>query len=196
MKQLICSMLMILSVAGYAQRRAPKMAPVFADGYYINTRNDTVRGEIQTNVEDETTFYHQFHFRKVKTGKPRAFNTARTKAYGYEGRHFELLEYDGEKKFVERLTNGRLVFYEYRFHGKIDGLPAIESTYYIRDTWKQKNEESLAKINNKFYKKSLKPFMKDEQPMIWDDLDKYTFSAPKVINAINEFNSLYPESAN
>ena len=88
------------------------------------------------------------------------------------------------------------MFYEYQFHGKVDGEPGIESNYFIRDSWNRDKEESFAKISNKFYKKSLKPFMKEDQPMIWDDLDKYTFSKPKLVNAINEFNSYYMDTAN
>lgn len=197
MKKLACALFVLCSLAGLSQRRGqPKMAPIFSKGYYINTRSDTVRGEIQNNVEDETSFYTQFNFRKPPSTKARPYNARRTKAYGFDGRHFELLEHDGKQMFVERLTNGRLVFYEYRFHGKVDGVPAIESEYYVRDTWVKEPENALVKINNKFYKKSLKPIMKEEQPMIWDDLDKYTFNESKLINAINEFNSYYVDAAN
>lgn len=172
------------------------MAPVFSQGYYVNQRNDTVKGEIQVNLEDETEFYKKFFFRAAKTGKPRAFDFRRAKAYGFDNRHFVTIEYDGEKSFVERLVDGRLAFYEKLELGKVDGMPSIVSVYYIADTWTQDKDKKMARVSTKFYKKSLKPFMKEEQPVIWDDLDKFTFSENAVMQALNEFNSYYADKAN
>jgi hypothetical protein len=174
------------------------MAPTFSKGYYVNHKGDTIRGEIQNNPEDETEFYQTFAFRGRGAGKPRAFNGQRIKAYGFDDKHFVSAMIDGERKFLERLTDGRLRFFEYRFHGKIDGYPAIESAFYIKDTRAEGEDielQELRQISNKFYKKSLKPYMKD-QPMIWDDMDKYTFDKQDIVKSINDFNAYYSQVAN
>lgn len=172
------------------------MAPIYSEGYFVNQRGDTVRGEIQTNVEDATSFYKEFAFKTKRSTKPRVYNTQRAKAYGFDGKDFVMTNYDGKKLFVKRLALGRLGFYEYQFNGKIDGLPAVESVYFVRDTWAESKEKGFSKISNKFYKKSLKPFMAEEKPEIWQQLDKFHFDEQTVVNAINEFNQDFAATAN
>ena len=200
MKLPLSLLLVFVFSSAFSQARAPKMAPIFADGYYVTHRKDTVRGEVQVNVEDETSIYNEFAFRKKGSSKPRKVGPNVARAYGFTDRNFVLVSSDGKKFFAERLVFGRLAFYECMYHGKIDGLPAIESAYFIRDTWKpvdaKAKEIPVTVLHEKFYKKSLKPFMQDDQPMIWSDLDKFTFEKNKVVNAINEFNSYYEDSAN
>jgi hypothetical protein len=179
-------------------KKAPKMAPVLAEGYYIGTKNDTVRGEVQVNPESETDFYQQFSFKPAKGGKVMPMDSKRAKAYGFDGRHFILIPHDAGNVYVERLAEGRLNFYEYKFNGKIDGLPAIESTYFAQDTRAEGDDlklRDISKISNKFYKRDLKPYMKD-QLMIWTDLDKFTFNKQTVVKAIKEFNSFYVITGN
>lgn len=175
------------------------MAQVFVKGYYVNAKGDTVKGQIQVNPDDQTDFYKQFAFLPPKSKKSKTFTAdARIKAYGLENRNFVLIEYGGERFFVERLTMGRIRFYERQFHGKVDGKPGIESAYFIKDTGAEGDDKSLAeiqKISIKFYKRNLKPYLKD-QPMIWTDLDKYNFDETTVVSAIREFNSFYASRKN
>lgn len=179
-------------------RRAPKMAPIYEEGYYVTAKGDTVRGDIQTNPEDETDFYKTFAFRGKGMKKPRPFNSQRVKAYGFGDRHFVAVTMNEEKLFLERLAKGRLKFYEMKVHGKIDGEAAIESVFFIRDTQAEGEDAYLRdyrKLSQKFYKKALKPYMKD-QPMIWSDLDKFTFNRDQLLRSINEFNSYYVRTGN
>ena len=77
--------------------------------------------------------------------------------------------------------------------GKIDGDEAIESSYFIQDNNAEGDDlklRELKKLNNKFYKKGLEPYMK-EQKSIWNNLDKFSFNKQTVVQAINEFNKLY-----
>ena len=174
-------------------KKAPKMAPVLEPGYYVTGKNDTVRGEVQTNPEDETDLYRQFLFKPAKGGKVMPVTAAKAKAYGYGDHHFLQIAGDGGPIYLERLSSGRINFFEYRYNGKIDGYPAIVSDYYAQDTRAEGADAGLKdikKISTKFYKRDLKPYMKD-QPMIWSDLDKFTFNEQAVTNAINEFNKFY-----
>jgi hypothetical protein len=180
----------------FAQRNLkPKMAPEYEKGYYVNQRNDTTWGEVQTNPENDISFYKEFYFRKG-AGKPRLQTSQRAKAYGFGGKDFVLLTIEGEKLFCERLVAGRLRLFEYKTPGKVDGYDAIVSKFYIKDTQPQTPGSELADVRRlpeKFYKKALRQYMA-EQPMIWSDLDKYNFSTDKLVQALNEFNKYYPRS--
>jgi hypothetical protein len=199
MKKLLSFILICTALLAYSQpKKAPKMAPVTSPGYYVGGKNDTVRGEVQTNPEDETEIYRVFNFRPAKGGKLMPVSSKKAKAYGFDDRHFIQINSEGQDIYVERLAEGRLNFFEYRFNGKIDGYPAIESAYFIQDTraeGEDVNLKEIKKISNKFYKKDLKPYMKD-QMMIWTDMDKFTFDKTAVTNAIKEFNKFYIISAN
>lgn len=200
MKKIISLILIVSTSAANAQaRKVAKMAPVFSPGYFVNVKGDTVRGQIQTNPDSETKFYTEFFFLPPKSKKPKAFNSSsRIRAYGFDNRNFAAVSYEGRKLFLERLATGRLRFYEFRFNGKVDGYPGIESMYFIKDTGAEGEDADLQvirKISTKYYKKNLKPYMKD-QPMIWSDLDKYEFDEKKVVNAVKEFNRYYASVAN
>jgi cytochrome c556 len=66
----------------------------------------------------------------------------------------------------------------------------------VRDNWAEKEAAGLSKISNKFYKKSLKPFLEEEKPEIWERLDKFHFNEQVVVEAINEFNQNFSQTAN
>jgi hypothetical protein len=164
-------------VAASQPKKVPKMAPILEPGYYVVSKGDTVRGEVQTNPEDETELYRQFNFRPAKGGKVMPVSAKKAKGYGFSGRNFIQIQDEGQDIYVEQLAKGRINFYEYKFNGKIDGYPAIEKAYFVQDTRAEGADvglRDLKKISNKFYKRDLKPYMKD-QPMIWSDLDKFTF---------------------
>src|SRR5688500_14200851 len=111
MKNIFILLLISISFTLAAQMRAPKMAPIYSEGYFVNQRGDTVRGEIQTNVEDPTTFYNAFAFKAKLSTKPRLYNTQRAKDYGFDDKYFLMISNDGKKLFVEKLAQGRLGFY-------------------------------------------------------------------------------------
>ncbi len=198
MKHLFVFLFLVSSAAMVAQpKKAPVMAPTTSPGYYVTAKGDTVRGEVRNNPEDPTEFYRVFSFRPAKGGKLMPVSIKKAKAYGFENKHFVQVLEDGIEVYVEVLARGRLNLYEYLYNGKIDGLPAIEAAYYVQDNMAEGEDvglRELKKINNKFYKKELKPYMKD-QPVIWADLDKFTFNKETVTNAVIEFNKFYQISS-
>ncbi|MCE3225511.1 MAG: hypothetical protein K0S32_62 [Bacteroidetes bacterium] len=191
MRTSIAFILFSFSATVFGQKnKVPKMAPVYGPGYYVNTKDDTIRGNVQLNPLNKTDFYRQFAFRLPNTSKPRIIDSKKAKAYGYNDKHFVSIEYNGEKIFVERLVTGRLRFFEFNATGEPDEEP--EPVYFVRDTDPLASEETLKefkKLSGKYYKKMLKPYMKD-QLFIWSDLDKYHFNKDKVIQALSDFNKL------
>lgn len=196
MKKTIIVVLAYFVVTASAQnRKRAKMDALYSNGYYVNLKGDTIFGSVQVNPEDQTEFYREFAFKDKRAKKPKRLNFLKVRAYGFDDHNFVAINYNGDKLFVERLTYGRLRFYEHKFNGKVNGNDAVESAYFIRDT--EAEDASLSKpkkIQGVFYKKALKPYMKD-QPMVWDDLDKYSFNKQEVLKAINWFNGFYIKSA-
>ncbi len=194
MKHFIAILFLFASILMVAQpRKAPKMAPTTSPGYYVSLKGDTVKGSIRNNPDDPTEFYTVFSFQPAKGGKLMPVSNKKAKAYGFDGKHFVQVTDNDALIYVEVLARGRLNFYEFLYNGKIDGLPAIEAAYFVQDNMGEGENaglRELKKINNKFYKKELKPYMKD-QPVIWADLDKFTFNKETVTNAIKEFNKFY-----
>lgn len=197
MKKFLSLLFVVAGLMAFGQPgkkgKDPSMAPVLTKGYYVNGKGDTVRGEIQTNV-GELDLYKGFNFRAPGATKVVAIDTKKAKAYGFDGRNFVLVPYDAQNSvYIEQLVNGRLKFYEFRYEGTEEGRPVIASKYYIQDSQadeKEKDMRELKAISTKFYKKDLKPYMK-EQPITWSDLDKFTFNKEAVVNAIKEFNKYY-----
>lgn len=171
-----------------------KMAPTFSPGYYVSTKNDTVRGEVQSNLESEVMFYQKLIFKAKGAAKPAEISDKKAKAYGYDDHHFLLVPFDEQTNvFIKYLVKGRLNFFEYKYTEMEAGKEVVRSTYYVQDTKADdtnKNLRELTKVSQNFYKKDLKPFMK-EQPMMWNDFDKFKFDLPNIVNTLKEYNKLY-----
>ncbi len=192
MKTILTLTLIFASLLITAQRgRAPKMKPLVTPGYYVKFRGDTVFCDIQTNPPDLTDFYKEFYVKPKRGKRLKKMNGRVAKAYGFDSRNFTVITYHKEKVFVERLATGKLNFFEYKYKGEIDGYPATESAYFIQNTETNGDPNAAIetkKMSKKFYKKNLKPYLKEEHPEIYKDLDKYSFDKKVVIDAINEYN--------
>ncbi|MBA2613322.1 MAG: hypothetical protein H0U95_15240 [Bacteroidetes bacterium] len=200
MKKLLAALFIASTAVIIAQPKGkdPKMAATLSPGYYCNLKGDTIKGEIQSNpTNGEPELYRGFNFKPKGNGKLVAISNKKAKCYGFDGRHFTLIPFDADFVYIEYLSKGRLNFMEYKYAGSVAGQPGIESIFFIQDTKADeasKELRELKQISTKFYKKDVKPYMKD-QIATWDNLDKFTFRKEALINAINEFNTYYPSSS-
>ncbi len=182
-----------VSLAQPGKKKDPHMAPELVPGYYVTAKNDTVRGEIQVNPENEGDLYKQILFKAPGVAKVAVVTTKKAKAYGYGDKHYMLYSADGNEFYMRYLTRGRLNFTEMSYNTSIAGTPTVMSDYYIQDSKADESTIELRqfkKLNEKFYKKELKPYMKD-QAMIWSDMDKFYFKPNEIANSIREFNKMY-----
>jgi hypothetical protein len=198
MKNLLAIILISTSAVCMAQPgkkgKGPSMAPEFSPGYYVTAKGDTVKGEVQTNLENEGEFYKTINFKDARSPKVTVITTKKAKAYGYGDKHFVLNSYDASNEvYLRYLAKGRLNLLEYKYPDVVAGAAVVKAEYYIQDSKadeENKDLRELKKLNEKFYKKELKIYMKD-QPMIWNDLDKFTFKPEAVSNSIREYNRFY-----
>src|SRR6218665_253679 len=179
MKKILSIILAAAAFTAYSQpNKAAKMAPMLVPGYYTTAKGDTVRGEVQENPDDpEVAFYNGFMLRRAKGGKPMLVDAKKARSYGFNGRHFAVIPYNNGDIYAEYVVRGRLVFMKYRMHDRAEGENIITNVYFIQDSKAddaEKELRELKQISTKFYKRDLKPYMK-QQPMIWSDMDKFTF---------------------
>lgn len=195
MRKFFLFSLFSLAVFAFAQPakkgKESKMVATLSKGYYVNLKGDTIRGEVAN--ENPLDVYKGFSF-KIGAGKVLPITSKKAKAYGFEGRHFTFVPIDGtDGLYLEYLVKGRVNFLEIQYPDTKAGEPVISSKYYIQDTRPEEKDaelKTLKQISEKFYKKDLKPYLKD-QIMVWDDLDKFVFNKEAVLNAIKEFNKFY-----
>ncbi|MCA0431545.1 MAG: hypothetical protein LCH32_13695 [Bacteroidetes bacterium] len=199
MKKIALTLLIASSISVFGQAKKgkePKMANTMVPGYYVNQKGDTVKGTIALDSEDETAIYKGFSI-KIGNGKPTAITTKKAKAYGFDGRNFTVLPFDDGEVYIEYLTKGRLNFCEYRFMGKINGEPGIESVFFIQDSQadpKNADLKTFKQFKTMFYKKEVKDYFND-QPQIWSDFDKFVFDKTKFAASVKEFNKFYETAA-
>lgn len=200
MKKLL-SLIFISAVSiGLAQpakkNKDPQMAPDMVPGYYVTAKGDTVKGEIQTNLANEGELYKSINFKAPGTSKVVVITTKKAKAYGFGDNHFMLFSGDPQNEvYLKYKAKGRLNLMEFKYGTEVAGTPTVLAEYYIQDSKADdanKELRELKKLNDKFYKKELKPYMKD-QPMIWNDLDKFSFKPEVIANAVREYNRMYEE---
>jgi hypothetical protein len=198
MKKLLSLIFITAATVAIAQpggkKGTPKMAPTLEPGYYVTAKGDTVKGEIQTNPDNEGDIYKQINFKAPGTPKVVVITTKKAKAYGYGNNHFMLYAADAQNEvYMRYLAKGRLNFMEFKYPSTVAGTATMVAEYYIQDSKADEENKELRdmkKLNEKFYKKELKPYMKD-QAMIWSDLDKFVFKPEAIANSVREYNRMF-----
>jgi hypothetical protein len=198
MKKLFVAIFTIASISLFAQPgkkgKEMKMAPIYSKGYYLNNKNDTVRGEVQNNMDKESDFYNSFMYRPKAGAKGVVMTSKKAKGYGFDDNHFTVLKMDDKDVYIKYLEQGRLNLMEYKYPGNGDDEGKYLSIYFIVDTRATPEDKGdlhlLTQLNEKSHKKILKPFFKD-QPIILEQVDKWFFKIEEVRKAVSEFNALY-----
>jgi hypothetical protein len=204
MKKLFLSLLAFGTLTALSQPakkgKEMHMTPIFAPGYYVNLKGDTVRGEVQTNLEKEISQYISFIYKPKGAAKGSEITPKKAKAYGYDDVHFTMLKLDEQNDvYIKYLEIGRLVFLEYKFLKIEDKVEKIKTIYFIKDTKAASDDKSGTGELNQLpsedltgFKKALKPFFKD-QPILLDQVDKWYFRIAEIRKAVREFNAMYTQ---
>jgi hypothetical protein len=198
MKNLFVAIFTIASISLFAQPgkkgKEMTMTPEYSKGYYLNQKGDSVRGEVQNNMNNEYDFYNSFMFRPKGGGKGAEITTKKAKGYGFDNNHFTILKMDDKEVYIKYLEQGRLNLMEWKYPGNGDDAGKTLSVYFIVDSRATADDKSgtniLTQLNDKSHKKILKPFFKD-QPILLEQVDKWFFKIEEVRKAVSEFNALY-----
>lgn len=197
MKHLVIAFFTVASVSLFAQpgkNKPMKMTPEFSRGYYLNLKGDTVKGEVQNNMDNEYDFYNSFMFKAKGGTKGAEITPKKAKGYGFDDKNFTILKMDDKEVYIKYLEQGRLNLLEWKYPGNGDDAGKTLAVYFIIDTRATADDKNgtnvLTQLNDKSHKKILKPFFKD-QPIILEQVDKWFFKIEEVQKAVREFNALY-----
>lgn len=198
MKNLFVAALTLVSVSLFAQPgkkgKEMKMTPEYAKGYYLNMKGDSVRGEVQSNMDNEWDFHTSFMFKLKGAGKGTEITPKKAKGYGFDNNHYTLLKMDQNDVYIKYVEMGRLNLMEWKYPGTGDDAGKTMSVYFIVDSRATESDKTnthiLTQLNEKSHKKILKPFFKD-QPILLEQVDKWFFKIDEVRKAVQEFNALY-----
>jgi hypothetical protein len=200
MKRILTVLLVVSAIAAFAQPakkgKEMKMAPIFAPGYYVSLKGDTVPGEVQTNLEKEHQFYLSFFFKGKGAAKAIELNSKKAKAYGYNDVYYTVYKIGEEDVYLKYLEHGRLNLFEYKMPKMEDGVEKYIPQYYIQDTKAAADDkEGTSKITilpDRNHKKTLKAFFAD-QPILLDPIDKWYFKIDEIKKAVKDFNAMYAQ---
>lgn len=193
MKNLLITIFSVASLGIIAQPKGKEMkiAPAYSQGYYVNLKGDSIKGEVQNNMDKESDYSDGFFFKVKGLGKPVFINSKKAKAYGFEEKHFTTLKMDDKDVYIRFLEQGRLSLFEYKYANS-DGVKAV---YFIVDTRATEDDKTgthlLIQLDEKSFKKQLKPYFKD-QPIVLERVDKWFFKLDEIRKAVTEFNGMYP----
>jgi hypothetical protein len=198
MKKLFVSLLAISTISLVAQPKGKeaKMLAEFSPGYYVTVKGDTVRGEVQNNLEKQDMFYKSFFFRPRGGSKPMELTSKKATGYGFDNNNFVVQKIDDEDKYIKTLENGRLRLMEYQYAKTEDGVEKYPSLYFIIDTRAGADDKNgvniLTQLPERNHKKVLTKFFKD-QPILLDQVDKWYFKIEEIRKAVAEFNNMYQQ---
>lgn len=200
MKKILLSLFTLSTIVAFAQPgkkgKEAHMEPVLAPGYYLTAKGDSVKGEVQTNRENDAAFYKSVLFKAKGVPKVTELTPKKVRGYGFGDKHFIVFKMGEEEVYIKYMEKGRINLMEYQTAKVEEGVEKYPSTYYIQDTKAAGDDthgtKDLTEIPQKppGHKKLLKIFLKD-QPIIADVVDKWYFKIDEIQKAVHEFNKLY-----
>lgn len=168
-----------------------RIAPSFSQGYYVNLKGDTIKGEVQNNMDKESDYANSFFFKGKGATKATEINSKKAKAFGFDDRNYTTLKMDDKDVYIRFLEQGRLNLFEYKY----DSSEGVKAVYFIIDSRAGADDKNgtniLTQLDEKSFKKQLKPFFKD-QPIVLEPVDKWFLKIDEIRKAVAEFNGMYP----
>ena len=163
----------------------------FAPGYIINTKHDTLWGEIKVNLKNQTECFAKIYFRtkcdtSLSHGKPsptRSYQANKIDGFGFEGNNYSSVKLDNHWVFMITHCQGKICLFEYKAPVS-SGNEKMESEYYVMKGGFE-NLQIIA-MDSKL-KKHMKPFVSDDK-ILWKDFEKNNFDFGVVMQLISNYN--------
>jgi hypothetical protein len=160
----------------------------------VNLKGDTLKGEVQNNMDHEYDYSNSFFFKLRGVGKAMEINSKKARSYGYEGNQYTTLKMDDKDIYIKYIEQGRLNLFEYKYPDS-KGVNGVGAVYFIVDSRATESDKTnthlLVQLNDKGFRKQLKPYFKD-QPLVLEQVNKFDFKLEEVRKAVAEFNGMYP----
>jgi hypothetical protein len=154
---------------------------IFDKGYIINTKGDTVRGDVKLNISDTSEYYDKAVFKDEKGQKN--YLPEKIRGYGVGKRNFTSIKLRGETSFYEILAKGHIGMYKRVLEAiKMNEL-AHETEYYFTVDGKKP-----VVLGPEKFRRQLALVMEDNTSFITGYGDD-TFNEKKVAETITQYNN-------
>ena len=155
----------------------------FVPGYIINSKHDTLFGEMRLNLKNEAECFSKISFKEKTNGSIKTYQPHRIDGFGIEGNHYHSVKLDNHWVFMLVHCQGKIGLFEYK-PPAFSGNEKLKSDYYVMKGGFE-NLQELA-IDNKL-KKHIKALVSDDKPL-WKDFEKNEFNFGVLVNLISEYN--------
>ena len=120
--------------------------PKYSKGYIIMQNNDTLKGEIKTNVKREFDNYTKIAYRKSEGNEIKTFLPKKVKGYFVDSTTFVAKKIEDDFMFVKLLSAGSAAENVYEAQLQYDSMNStkVASDYYI-----EKENKDFIKVKSK-----------------------------------------------
>lgn len=118
----------------------------YSKGYIILLNNDTVKGEIKTNVKREFDNYTKIAYRKSEGNEIKTFLPQKVKSYVVDSTKFVSRKVEGDVMFAKLLSAGTAAENLYEVQLQYD---AMNSTKTASDYYIDKDNKDFIKVKSK-----------------------------------------------
>ncbi len=184
MKHIFAKRFLFIALAGFAVCSAPAQI-TFVKGYVVNEKGDTLKGEVKYNPKKEQDCYNKVYF-KDATGAIKNYKPKKSKAYGFNERHFAAMDFEGEMKYYQVLAIGEINMYKIMYEMISMNQPILGAEYFISH---KKDPANLTSVKQGKFKKQMTDWMKDHPDFINDFDDDKDFDSDTAIEVIKKYNA-------
>lgn len=152
------------------------------DGYIINQKGDTVKGQIRCSKKGHELFEKVF-FQKSFSDK-KFYTPDKIREFFVNGETYISREVDGDLSFIHVLSNGTVKLYEYRYEMQSGNEVTYRTDYYIEKS----GSGTLTKVKSGKFKKIISEMMGDCSRLV-QDVENKKYDIDNIREVVEQYNS-------
>ncbi|HEY1041074.1 MAG TPA: hypothetical protein VGF30_16800 [Bacteroidia bacterium] len=156
----------------------------FAAGYYLNAKNDTIKGEVKLFTKNEMDYYVKMFFRplNIHTGGGKQMLPAKIHGYGVEDRHYASVKLLEMWVFMQVICTGKVTLFEYKPPVAM-GNEKMESQYYVV----RAGEEMEQIFISSKVRKQIRPYISDDKELM-KEIEGQEMHYAELVDVITRYN--------
>lgn len=155
----------------------------YAQGFIVNTKGDTVKGEIKLNRKNEMEIYTKVMFREKNPGPARQLVPSKIHGFSFDGLEYASVRQDNQWVFMQVVCRGKITFFEYKPPVAM-GNERMQSQYFLM---KGGYEEMVQFFVDSKAKKHLKEYIADDKTLL-KEIESETMDYSGLVQTINKYN--------
>ena len=155
----------------------------FVPGYIINSKHDTLLGEIKLNLKNEVECFSKINFREKPNGPTRSYQPNKIDGFGIENDHYHSIRIENHWVYMLVHCQGKISVFEYKPPAS-SGNQKLKSDFYVMKGGFD-NIHQIA-IDNKL-KKHIRQFFSDDKSL-WKEFEKSEFDFSTLLQIASSYN--------